>query len=196
MRDFHGGTGLNDFQIDYFGTEYSLDESESAPLIALYDLLKKGRTRYVEPLRVAIGRFNQSYNRRKAEDKLVDFVIALESSLLSGLSDELSYRLGLRGAILLAETEDPVYTAAFLQAVYEIRSKIVHEGRGLFELVSSLKKLKKIAPQIDIGQIPQICEDMVRKILKKYLALLSSGRQLSEINADLDNQILVRLKSA
>lgn len=194
VSEFYGGTFLNDFQVHRWDGEYKFHESETAPLLSLYELLKKGNNSYVEPLRTAIRRFNQSYGRRTAEDRILDLTIALESSLLSGLKDELLYRLGMRGAALLADTDDPILTNAVLQSVYEIRSQIVHEGRGLFELEDCIRKVKKIDKSIDIGKIPELCEDLVRKILKAYLGRLSSGRKLADVNSELDLRPLRHLK--
>lgn len=195
VSDSHGSGGLNDFQIEHADEQYSLEEVDTAPVLSLYELLKKGRSTFSVPLDVALRRFNQSYGRRSPKDKILDLTIALESSLLAGLKDELAFRLGMRGAALLAETEDAVLTNAVLQSIYEIRSQIVHEGRGLFELEDRLRRVKRIDKTVEIGKIPEICEELVRKVIKAYLALLSSGKKITDINAELDAKPLMQLKT-
>lgn len=93
-------------------------------------------------LEVALRRFGQSYGREVFEDIIIDLTIALESSILFGLKDELKYRLALRGAALLAmEPSSGDVDVAFLtkvkallHLVYDTRSLIVHEGAYLHEL--------------------------------------------------------------
>ncbi len=96
--------------------------------------------------------------------------IALESTLLADVRDELKYRLSLRGAALLAGAEtlwEPNRSRALLQAMYDARSSIVHAGKQLADLTTDLAKLQRVG--IPAQLFPQQCENIVRAILKAYV---------------------------
>ncbi len=80
-------------------------------------------------LRIPLQRLNQALRRRSLTDRAIDLGIALESLLLEGVRDELSFRLRIRGAWLLGRTpqeRDAIMRS--LRDVYECRSTAVHEG--------------------------------------------------------------------
>jgi hypothetical protein len=76
---------------------------------------------------IATDRFVAIPQRARAEDRLIDATIGLESLLLQGVRDELRYQFALRGALLLGETRDE-RTGWFgsLREIYDSRSKVVH----------------------------------------------------------------------
>lgn len=124
---------------------------------------------------------------------MIDLTIALESTLLAGLRDELKYRLALRGAALLAGMRDPTEVYGLLRAIYDIRSAVVHDGILLSEItkgdlwkcVQALKP-KPIAPL----DLPDYCEDITRLILREYLKRLAAERSLENINCELESTVL------
>lgn len=59
----------------------------------------------------------------------LDFAIALEAALLSGITSELSYRFSLYGALFLRDSRDPRRTFDQLHNIYSVRSKLVHGSR-------------------------------------------------------------------
>jgi hypothetical protein len=77
---------------------------------------------------VALHRFSLGSVERSAADKLIDYVIAMESFLLpSGSEGELRFKFGLLGAWYLAgDHEERALLSKELQTIYVIRSKIVH----------------------------------------------------------------------
>jgi hypothetical protein len=79
-------------------------------------------------LEVALHRFGFADSPRHPEDTLIDLTIALEATLLAGIRDELSYRLAMRGCVLLEETDKPQEVCELLKAAYSARSKVVHGG--------------------------------------------------------------------
>jgi hypothetical protein len=123
-------------------------------------------------LDVSLRRFNQAYSRDNLEDQVLDYTIALESCLLRGLSDELSYRFSIRGATVAMTKRDPVQTQSDLKRIYAARSKIVHNGR---------------MPDPDLVQL---CNDLSRVILLCYLERLADGRSVKAISDDLDLQVV------
>ena len=145
-------------------------------------------------LEVALRRFEQSYTRKVAEDRLIDLTIALESTLLAWDSDELKYRLSLRGAALTAAFRNPYETQQLLKVIYDVRSAVVHDGKHIFECSKVVNKaLASFAPPNERDDLAQMCEDVVRDILRTYVERLATGKGLAQVNADIDTAILAAL---
>lgn len=144
-------------------------------------------------LRVAIDRFivgkkqgNHHVNRINQPnwDKLVDYVIALESLLLTvedrAVTQELSYRFRLNGASLLRECGERDVQTTFhaLKHLYDIRSRVVHGSDD----VDILKTAKKLIELLDIDRPDYqhalgrliIVSDQVETWLRKVLFYLGS----------------------
>ncbi len=171
---------------------YHLTESDLPGLCQLYETLSLLHSRrQLHDLDVCIRRFNSSYGRDKDEDRIIDLAIALESSLLHGDSNpQLKYRQALRGAALLADTHDPLATNRQLETMYDIRSKIVHEGKSLRD-----DKLKKQIEKLDTSDFPDVCEELVRCVLRAYIQRIADGKTVSDINRELDSRIIGGLRS-
>jgi hypothetical protein len=169
---------------------YELLAPELSSLSALYDDLQKAEeAERLSAIAVAIRRFNQAFARSTPEDRIIDFCIALESSLLSHVSEELTYRLSLRGAVLLAAKRNPEVTKWLLRMIYNARSAIVHNGKSLSQIMErKTQPLLPVAPSLD-----EVCEDIVRHTLCSYIRCLASGETLKEVNEDLDRRLLARL---
>jgi len=73
-----------------------------------------------------------------------------------------------------------------LSAIYEARSKIVHEGLGIMEK-AILKIAGNVCPAL---HFVNFAEEIVRQILREYLSRLGQGKTVSEINRDLDTLII------
>ncbi len=175
---------------------YTLLASELPQVLRLRDHLRQlGLGSQQGALSTPLRRLDRSYMRETGEDMVIDLTIALESSLLRGVRDELRYRLAMRGAALLAPEKTAGETAAFLLATYEVRSLIVHEGLDLSE-GSILKILGRLDPPIDFRDLPQRVQDIVRQILKSYVDRLVHGASINDVNAQLDRQITDSLTSA
>lgn len=174
-----------------FGScEYELQRAEVPQLLVLYETLDAlEQQRKPGGLDVALRRFNQSYERDTGEDRIIDLTIALESCLLTGIQDELRYRLALRGAALLSDTADPAYTQSQLETIYDIRSKIVHEGLRLSDKTIA-KRLDKMEPSIEAHEWPDSCQDIVRAVLREYVRRLSEDKDVRTVNSELDMRIV------
>jgi Apea-like HEPN len=153
-------------------------------------------------LAIAISRFEQSYYRMSSEDQFIDLAIALESSVLYGLKDELVYRLGLRGAALLAHTEDPEAVFTFLKILYTARSQVVHEGHSIAHLIEHgevARLLRRADYALDEVQFLGAFQDIVRQLLREYVRRLSElsstddGKPMERVHQALDAQILKTL---
>jgi hypothetical protein len=82
--------------------------------------------RYIE---IAIRYFNFANERDSNEDKMVDYIIALEALYLNGDHGEFTYRLAHRAASMLGSTFDKRReTFRNVRDAYDLRSQIVHGG--------------------------------------------------------------------
>lgn len=140
-------------------------------------------------LSVAIRRFNQSYTRRSSEDIVLDCITALESTLLAGIKDELTYRLALLGAALLSPAINPARTRNELEALYNIRSSIVHSGVRIADIPKN-KSLKKYLGLFPVDNLGRDCEQLTRQVLRKYLAFCSTGMPIKNVNDFLEARII------
>ncbi|MDY6866051.1 MAG: HEPN domain-containing protein, partial [Halobacteriota archaeon] len=135
-------------------------------------------------LDVGIRKFNDIYDRRFLEDKIIDMSILLESTLLYGDDKELGYRLSLRGAHLLKSNRDTEGTFKLLKKFYDLRSKIVHNG-------------ERLNPPVSIGEMPFRPDEFVaemeavcREVLRTFIEKVAGGFSISQVNADLDTESL------
>lgn len=101
--------------------------------------------------RFLLGRKRQDYL-----DKLVDYVVAWESLLLTSggnpIAQEMSYRFALNGASLISQTKTksgPRELNAKLRGSYLVRSKIVHGG--------SEKEITKALTSADFANNVDLC---------------------------------------
>jgi len=140
----------------------------------LLDAAKSGSSNF--QLDVSLRRFNQAYSRDNFEDQVLDYTIALESCLLRGISDELSYRFAIRGAAVAAAKRDPLQTHSELKRIYAARSKIVHEGK------------------MPDPTLAELSNELCRMILLCYLERLASGESVKAISEELDSHVVRSLQ--
>lgn len=126
-------------------------------------------------LDVAIRRLDYGITRNKPEDKLIDYIIALEALFLVD-EGELSYRLSIRTATFLDKNKtvfEDVRTA------YSLRNKIVHGSPeplpGDFaELVSRIEEylresIKRFLKMIRTQNHEEIIKSMDKRIFEKNI---------------------------
>ena len=101
---------------------YSLENDDLPALERIYKSLSK----QPEIHRIARQRFNEATQRADPEDTIIDLCIALEALLSEG-SGSLSYKLGMRAAILVGNTiEEKRYIVNLISDAYSMRSAFVH----------------------------------------------------------------------
>lgn len=161
---------------------FSLLQSDLEELRALHKALVDSE----KSLHTALRRYNFAYQREDVSDRIIDLAIALESSLLNDVEEELQYRLALRGATLLADSRNPSETAELLKGMYKVRSKIVHGGWSLEDACKSAKVLGNKRPAEFVDE----CMDVARMVLRKYTHRLASDKAVSKICQDLDRRIV------
>jgi hypothetical protein len=178
---------------------YEVRVSDIVPLRDLIDTLQQARLEQPSGsplygnLSIGLRRFNQSYERTILEDQLIDLTIALESTLLFKLKEELTYRLAVRGIVLLADAEapwEPQKSRALLTTMYDVRSLIVHNGQQLSdkEILNKIRKLE-MQPQDFLQQ----CEQIVRDVLKAYVRYRAKGQSVEQVNKGLEARITTGL---
>jgi hypothetical protein len=175
------------------GTTYYLDGNQETSLRVIFDnLLQLDKTNRLQKLATSLRRFNQYYSRDLDEDKVIDLTVALEASLLFGTEDELRYKVALRGAALLRQINDPRMTFSTLRGLYDVRSKIVHEGATLGNLTEA-KRFKTLFSVTTPGDFISGAEEIVRSVLREYVQLISTGKTVEQINSDLEAIVLQAL---
>lgn len=126
-------------------------------------------------LQRSIHRFMLGRKRRDFSDKLVDYVVAWESLLLtsggSPIAQEMSYRFALNGASLLSLTQSdlgPRDTNTILKQCYVVRSKIVHGG--------SESEINKALAAANFTNISEMCVFLESQYRQAVLYLHSMPR--------------------
>ena len=77
--------------------------------------------------------------------------------------------------------------------MYRIRSKIVHNGQLLADLEKEIRKLKEVRIE-KFHTFIQLCEDIVRDVLKEYVLRGTKGQSLDQINEELEKYIVESLR--
>lgn len=150
-----------------YGPEYRLNRDESplaGQIVTALPLAKQNRI-----LSRALDRFGFAYERNRAEDRLVDFWIALEALFLKPEEQtELSFRAALRIARFVGESpDDRLATFQGMKESYAARSRVVH-GNPL--------------PSA-IGDIANTTEQTLRKALRRGV-LNTTPPNLASLDAD------------
>ena len=140
-------------------------------------------------LNLPLLQFNRSCQRVDDKDKIIDFSICLESTLLYGVNKELGYRLALRAAMLCKNTRTTTNTFEFIKSLYDIRSKVVHENQPLSHKKIS-NQLRKINAGMNIHDYLNEADLLMRDILIQVVERISTGKSLKQLCTDLDTEIL------
>jgi len=153
--------------------EYSLDISEVDGLRQLWDLYKRVKNNLSENLKIALERFNKSYEENYIENKILDLAIAFE--LLFGRRD---YDI-LVPRFISNDYNERKRVAEVLRNLRRKRNKIVHEGRSK----SKPEELKAIAIE---------AEEIFRKTYIKLLRAIdeNKGKKFEKIREEIIDKIL------
>ena len=113
-----------------FRAPYALVQGDVASLVSLLPAVKALDRESFSFLELALRRFNQSYGRVGAEDRLIDYMIAFEALYLNDTGaqerGEMRFRLALRVAQFLRELNQQKSLYREMRAAYNMRSSIVH----------------------------------------------------------------------
>lgn len=147
------------------------DSGKTDEILGLLSYLKSRKK-----LRIPLRRLELATERKESapEDRILDTMIAFES--LFGEGGEMRYRLSLRVAVFLGESEDERRQLKDdFSAAYQLRSDIVH-GRK-----TSAEALERTA---------EMLEDSLRRTLVKYMKVLRNGKSHREVIQSLEEMIL------
>lgn len=172
-------------------TPYCLRAEDISILQRLFHVLSElSRKGKLHELEVCLRRFEQTYSRERDEDKIIDLTVGLESTILFGQREELKYRLGLRGSLLLNKRYPPDDSHKLLRTLYDIRSGIVHGGKALHNFEKELRRIGH-TPSGFLLEVLQL----VRATILEYIERLNQGESVAQIADSLDSEILIRLAS-
>ncbi|HEV2913276.1 MAG TPA: hypothetical protein VGX92_08170 [Pyrinomonadaceae bacterium] len=146
--------------------KYQLQVFEVEEVVKIYQRLRHPGEH--TKLNIAITRFNDSYRRPDARERIIDLVIALENLFgeeTVGQTTEVGYRLRMRAAKYLGEdAPQRKDLVRFISILYELRSSIVHGDSEGVERIAT-KRLKK-----SLDDVVKDTENLVRRALLKMLA--------------------------
>lgn len=134
------------------------------------------------PVPIAISRLSQTYQKQAIEDRLLDLVIALETTVIHQIQQGESYRfrMPVRGAILLSGHDEwpRNETWELLRDAYDARSAVVHAGKT----VASALDLDKSEARDFVLDIREV----VCLLLVEYIQASLDGTSVTELNRRVD----------
>ena len=133
--------------------EYPIDDDRLDRLVEFINMHWYSLEEIPDSLRIAIARFNSSYEKYELSDRLIDLVIALEALFGDGERDSTTYKVAIRCASWLNQPgSDRCATFEFVKKMYSARSNVVHgDDKDLCE--------------VHVNDL----EGIVRESLKKFL---------------------------
>jgi hypothetical protein len=142
----------------------TLDKAAAREFVAIYEKFKKMSPH--PKLLFAIKRFNYGRASFNKDDKILEFVLALEA-LFSNSRTEITQQLSLRIAVMHMKALDETKTQKkFMICVYDIRSTIVHGAYHELE-----EKIRKMDAK-DKDWLLRL-EEITRKSIIAYIYLVS-----------------------
>ena len=151
------------------GSAYSWGESVARAYPSIYRALatleKIGYGRSPGNLQVALRAFMATYDRWPAysDSQIIDAITAIEALL--GTETEISYRLSLRVAALLAANDDERGTLFnLMRDFYDARSKIVHGAHLKDKQQKLLQRIEEL-------------RGVVRRLLRSFVVFAEAPRE-------------------
>ena len=133
----------------------------------------------------SIERFSQAIENDSDLNRVVDFIICLES-LYSSKELELSHRFAMRVASVLGQTpKEKIKIEELMRQLYNLRSKIVH-GDTIPDIVLDEKV---IGSEDDMDQCLKILENISRNSIKLFLQLINDYESKEELQKMIDHSI-------
>ena len=150
------------------GDPYILTRDEGVQLAELYQRLTSSRSAS-EVIDAAARRFADAAGRSRADDEIVDLVIAAESLFLGDVGG--GYPPAARAASFTDGTNrQRRQVLAFMSNAYRARNRIVHRGR-----LDEAKLRGSDGRPATAGEFTDELEGLVRQALKKAATLVASG---------------------
>jgi hypothetical protein len=154
----------------------NLDTQTAMEIVGTWERLRQpGLLQRQKALALALRRLSYQAYRQRAEDEMVDILVAAEALYLSDLGpSELGFRLALRAsafsdAAKLGMTRREVFD--LMKAAYSVRSKIVHGDEP------EHKDMKVKGVPKPLPDFVQASEEVVRQGLRQALAEAASPKR-------------------
>jgi len=166
-----------------YGPKYVLEEEEKNNLMQIWknfnDINRENRF-----VKIAIEKFDQAALRQRTEDRLVDYITALEALFLgTDEKGELEYRLALRLATSIGNSaQERVRIRHVLKNAYKQRSSIVHGKK--------LKPIQIEGKKYSLEDLATHLEDSTRKSLQKFLLIAAQKINHEKLLNDIDEYML------
>lgn len=174
------------FPFDRREPSYWLADEDLAEMPKLFARYRKAKK--VGPLSVGTRRFAYAADRNRADDRIVDLMIAAEALFLPGTASELAYQLSLRAACFLDKSigAGPVERLRYFKAAYDARSKVAH-GHEL-----KPKKLRALGGKdpVSIEEFSRDFERTMRVVIRKALKHAEDHGSFPSSPEDWDDLIL------
>ena len=178
--------GSLETQLPPFGRTM-LRQSELHKLVRAYDIVSGDK--YTDQiLSWSVHRFVLGRQRTDDRDRLVDYVTAWESILLTQngqpVPQELSYRFAVNGSSLITQSKSansPVECYRNMKSPYAVRSQVVHGGGG----ADRSKALSKALRFGDFESIADVCnylESKFREVIFLLADWTDGGRPYQRLN--------------
>jgi hypothetical protein len=217
MRLCHGGHLAAPFFMDYdpgvpvsfialflpsihsYRTPYRLTQGDIKTVQRLVAMLMSARCRSDNRLNNALRRFDDVYGRSRNDDQIIDCFTALESCLTPDSTTEVGYKLALRTAAILSGSRKPKEVQLLINAGYDARSKIIHEGQSLTELftkgsvkkrIQRLNELRGLSDSITPDSFTDELIEYLRHVLQFVITELSGAHaSVEDLVSSLDERI-------
>ncbi len=188
----HSAHDLPEFVVSPGGGQFRLEENEHAALLAIASALELPESR---SLGFALRWFNRAVGARWGEDIITAAAIALEGALLPNETNELSFRLALRGAALAADDGRQEEVFQILRILYSARSKIVHEGCPITKFPKSvIANIRHLEGNPSPEALPEIALNTARDVLRRLVLRLDHGTDRSRFLRDLERQVITSFR--
>lgn len=172
-----------------FPNQFKIDDACVSLTKTYYNILQNPDLQSkLQHLEFGLNKFNQSFTRLNKEDKILDYAICLDSTLLYGESVSNSYKLMVRGVLLLSKSK---YSRAVVKETIEkltqARNEIVHRGKHLDIIFQEPIKIDNVL--MSIPEYINHCAELTRETLVHYLNDIANNKFLKEINTNVDGML-------
>lgn len=149
----------------YGSTEYTMTADDATAFVAFWSAFTRSKNN--KCIDRASRRFGYAGDRRLAEDRIADLMIAAESLVLNDERGEGAYRLAERFAFFLEGTSEYTRQELFdlMRSAYHIRNNVVHGGTPEKKQLKSPKE-----GQVSLERFIEIAEDLLRLAIKKAIS--------------------------
>jgi Apea-like HEPN len=157
-----------------FGRTYELANDEIQSFQEFWKQFEQARIKE-NALKIALSRLAFTYERGRLEDRLIDYIIALEALLLEN-EPELRFKFSLRGAALLDNGNPAVRKKVFheLHEGYKQRNNIAHGD-------IPQQTIKIDNETLPLAELIERVGNHVRSIIKAFIAQGKNKKQILKI---------------